>query len=215
MALSTEQRRNAATIIQVGRRSGMTKKDAVAAIATALVESELKNVAYGDRDSLGLFQQRPSQGWGTPQQVQNPTYAAGKFYEAMKKIPGYAGIPVGTLSQAIQRSAYPMKYAQREAEAREIVNQLWDGADNAGDTDTVSDIPATDDTGFLSQVKSVSDAFKKLTDPEFWKRTGILILGAALVGIALWSVMRASPTYQKGQRAVMGMATRGVSEAVT
>lgn len=214
MALTAEQRRNAATIIQVARRSGMTKKDAVTAISTALVESELKNVAYGDRDSLGLFQQRPSQGWGSPAQVQNPTYATNKFFEAMKKIPGYASIPVGTLAQAVQRSAFPLKYATREAEAREIVNQLWDGADNAGDTDTTSTVPNDSSPGFISQLTTVSDAFKRLTSKEFWKRAGIIVLGAALVMVAAWAFLRDNKTYRAGQRAVMATATRGVSEVV-
>jgi hypothetical protein len=81
--LTGEQVGNARTIAQVGYERGLPERAVVIALATAMQESRLRNLDYGDRDSLGLFQQRPSQGWGTPAQVQDPVYAAGKFYDGL------------------------------------------------------------------------------------------------------------------------------------
>lgn len=109
--------------MQVGRQLGMPDRAIQIALAAALTESELKNVNYGDRDSLGLFQQRPSQGWGTPQQVMDPTYAARKFFEGLSGI-NWQGMDPGAAAQAVQRSAYPDRYGQRWAEAQGIFNQI-------------------------------------------------------------------------------------------
>lgn len=109
----------ARTIIDVGREMGADQDRILAALAAALVESNMANVSHGDRDSLGVFQQRPSQGWGTPQQVQDPEYAARKFYEAAAKVSDYD--TVGGLAQAVQRSAFPERYDERLADARELL----------------------------------------------------------------------------------------------
>ena len=95
LTLTAEQVTNAATIAQVARDRGLPDRAIVIALATAQQESRLRNLDYGDRDSLGLFQQRPSQGWGTEAQVQDPVYAAGKFYDGLVKVPDWerAGSP--------------------------------------------------------------------------------------------------------------------------
>ena len=80
-------------------------------------ESRLINVDYGDRDSLGLFQQRPSQGWGSEEQVQDPVHAANKFYEELVDVSGWESMPVTVAAQRVQRSAFPNAYAQWEDEA--------------------------------------------------------------------------------------------------
>jgi cell wall-associated NlpC family hydrolase len=122
MAFSNEQLKNAAIIAQVGRSMGASTRDIQIALSAALVESNLNNVNYGDRDSLGLFQQRPSQGWGTPEQVMNPTYAAGKFFSSLLGLGDKRyGMSMGAAAQAVQRSAYPDRYQQRVGEVR----QLW------------------------------------------------------------------------------------------
>ena len=87
MTLTAEQVANAATIAQVGRDRGLPERAVVIALATAQQESRLRNLDYGDRDSLGLFQQRPSAGWGTEAQVQDPVYAANKFYDHLVERP--------------------------------------------------------------------------------------------------------------------------------
>ena len=118
---SQEQVDNAALIYKVGKRMGMTNRDIQIALITAMVESNLKNVDYGDRDSLGLFQQRPSQGWGTPQQVMDPTYAASRFYDALASLGDRRyKMSMGQAAQAVQRSAYPDRYGQMVGEARSL-----------------------------------------------------------------------------------------------
>jgi TP901 family phage tail tape measure protein len=104
MSFSKEQLTNAATIANVGSKMGMSKRDIEIGIMTAIDESGLRNLHYGDRDSEGLFQQRPSQGWGTPEQVTTPTYAARKFFEALKGIHGRDSMAPWMAAQAVQRS---------------------------------------------------------------------------------------------------------------
>jgi cell wall-associated NlpC family hydrolase len=95
-----------------------------------MVESTLRNLNHGDRDSLGLFQQRPSQGWGSPEQILNPTYAAGTFYDHLVAIPGWQTMPPGVAEQEIQSSGFPDRYAPREAPAAALVEKYWQGPDN-------------------------------------------------------------------------------------
>ncbi|WP_443110923.1 hypothetical protein, partial [Arthrobacter sp. CAL618] len=90
-------------------------------------ESGLRNLDYGDQagpDSRGLFQQRPSQGWGTDAEVQDPLYAAGAFYDALVLVPGYEALPITEAAQAVQRSALPDAYADHEAEGRAFASAL-------------------------------------------------------------------------------------------
>jgi hypothetical protein len=111
--ISQEQLANAAIIVSVGRSMGLSTRDIQIGLITAMTESNLINVNYGDRDSLGLFQQRPSQGWGTPEQVTNPQYAAGKFFKALIGLGDRRfGMGMGEAAQAVQRSAFPDRYAE-------------------------------------------------------------------------------------------------------
>jgi hypothetical protein len=119
-----EQAANAATIAAVAEQRGLPARAVTIALATAYQESKLLNIDYGDRDSLGLFQQRPSQGWGTPKQVQDPVYAAGRFYDALVKLPAYTEMPVTEAAQAVQRSAFPTAYADHEGDARVLASAL-------------------------------------------------------------------------------------------
>lgn len=129
------QIKNAAIIINVGADMKMPPRAWVIAIATAMQESRLTNLGFlGDRndhDSLGLFQQRPSTGWGTPSQVTNPVYAATKFYDKLKTVKNWDSIALTRAAQRVQISAYPDAYAKHETLATQIVNILADGAGNA------------------------------------------------------------------------------------
>jgi murein DD-endopeptidase MepM/ murein hydrolase activator NlpD len=131
-SLSQAQTHNAAVIISVGQQMGVPPRGWVIAIATALQESALNNLgnlgARNDHDSLGLFQQRPSMGWGTPAQVMDPAYASRKFYERMLQVSNWQGRPLTDVAQAVQRSAFPDAYAKHEARATQIVNSLTNGA---------------------------------------------------------------------------------------
>lgn len=112
-----EQASNAAMIAAVGTTRGLPERAVTIALATALQESALRNIEHGDRDSLGLFQQRPSQGWGTPAQILDPVYSAGKFYEGLEKVPGYSRMPLTVAAQKVQRSGFPQAYAKHEPDA--------------------------------------------------------------------------------------------------
>ena len=110
--LEATQLANAATIAAVGIRRGIPRQGIVIALATAWQESKLENLAGGDRDSIGLFQQRPSQGWGTAEQIADPRYASAKFYNALVKVKGWQEMRTTDAAQAVQRSAYPELYEQ-------------------------------------------------------------------------------------------------------
>ncbi|MDQ1467114.1 MAG: hypothetical protein QOH10_1529 [Actinomycetota bacterium] len=118
--LEPDQATNATTIAAVGKRIGLPNHAVTIALAAALQESKLHNLAHGDRDSLGLFQQRPSQGWGTASEVQDPAYAATAFFTHLAKIDGWQTLPVTTAAQRVQRSSAPNAYAKWENEARAL-----------------------------------------------------------------------------------------------
>src|SRR5690349_3797939 len=126
VTLTGEQIANARTIAQVAWDRGLPERAVVIALATAMQESHLRNLDHGDRDSLGLFQQRPSQGWGTPEQVQDPVYAAGKFYDHLVQYPGWDTGDLTTVADGIQRSAYPLAYRKWETMAQELATAISD-----------------------------------------------------------------------------------------
>jgi len=135
VALTTEMRANASLIVQIGRQEGVDDRGIVIALAAAAQESGLRNVRYGDRDSLGLFQQRPSTGWGTPEQVLDAAYATRAFFggqnnpnkgrtRGLLDIPGWQSMTVTQAAQAVQISAYPDAYAKWETSARIWLSQV-------------------------------------------------------------------------------------------
>lgn len=114
---SPDQLANAATIVAVGKQMNVPAQGHVIAIATALQESGLRNLNYGDRDSLGLFQQRPSQGWGEPSQLTDPAFAAAQFYRGLLNVPAWQQLRLTDAAQAVQRSAFPEAYAKHQTAA--------------------------------------------------------------------------------------------------
>lgn len=131
--LDGEQLKHAAIIAREGKSMGMSSRDIVIGLMTAMQESMLRNVNYGDRDSLGLFQQRPSMGWGTPAQVTDPVYASRKFFSTLKGVEDRDKMPLTLAAQAVQRSAFPYAYAKWEDEARAIMG-AWSRAGGGGGT---------------------------------------------------------------------------------
>ncbi|HEX5996965.1 MAG TPA: hypothetical protein VFY84_17620 [Jiangellales bacterium] len=121
------QRENARTIVQVGVAMGVPERGEVIALATAMQESKLYNLGHlganNDHDSLGLFQQRPSMGWGSPEQVTDPIYAATAFYLALQRVSGWESMAVTVAAQSVQRSAFPDAYAQWETDATALVQE--------------------------------------------------------------------------------------------
>jgi hypothetical protein len=122
--LSTDQAQNATTIAAVAFKLGLPDHAVTVGLATALRESRLENLTYGDLDSLGLFQQRPSQGWGTPAQILDPVYAATAFYQHLEQVPGWETMAVTDAAQTVQHSATPLAYAPYESEARAVAAAL-------------------------------------------------------------------------------------------
>jgi hypothetical protein len=126
---TTAQMRNAQMIIQAGQAMRLPPRAWVIALATSLQETNLTN--YGDlgfsndHDSLGLFQQRPSSGWGAPYQLENPTYASEAFYRALTQVPNWDRVPLTQAAQAVQVSAFGDRYAKWEAHAGDIVNAFY------------------------------------------------------------------------------------------
>src|SRR5436305_4321290 len=161
--LDLAQARNATTIAAVGKRLGLPDHAVSIALATAYLESGLHNISYGDRDSLGLFQQRPSQGWGTPAQIMTPHYAAASFYRHLARVPGWQVIAVTDAAQKVQRSALPNGYAQFEPAARAIAEALT-GEVPAGFTCRVS-FPAGAPAVGLQQALSTEVGLSSLSVP--------------------------------------------------
>jgi hypothetical protein len=123
--LTPEQVSNAAAISAVALQRDLPERAVTIALATALQESKLKNLDYGDRDSVGLFQQRESQGWGAKNDLQDPEYAAGKFYDELVKVDNWQTRPLTEVAQAVQRSAYPDAYAKWETTAQSLSDALF------------------------------------------------------------------------------------------
>lgn len=122
--LSPGQAANAATIAAVASSRGLPERAVTIALATAMQESELENIGHGDRDSLGLFQQRPSQGWGSERQILDPVYSANEFYEVLEDVPGYSRLPLTVAAQKVQKSGFPQAYAKHEADASVLAAAL-------------------------------------------------------------------------------------------
>lgn len=109
-----EQLPNAKVIVATGIQLRIPARGQIVALATALQESALRNIGGGDRDSVGLFQQRPSQGWGTREQIMDPVYASKKFYSALKSVQGWERMPITVAAQKVQKSGTPDAYARHE-----------------------------------------------------------------------------------------------------
>jgi len=124
VTFSPEQSANAATITAIALKRGLPARAATIANATAIQESKLRNIRFGDRDSLGLFQQRPSQGWGTVAQILDPVYATNKFYDALIKVDGYQTMEITKVAQEVQRSGAPLAYADHEQKGRVLASTL-------------------------------------------------------------------------------------------
>ena len=159
--LEPEQAENAALMAAISVQRGLPARAATIAIATAYQESKLSNIDYGDRDSLGLFQQRPSQGWGTPEQVMDPTYAINAFYDRLAQVDGFESMRVTVAAQEVQRSGYPEAYADHEADARVLASALTGQSWRAFEC-TVTDEPdggprRLDDAGLTRRAAVVRD----------------------------------------------------------
>lgn len=203
----------AKTIVAVGHQKGMTAHDIQTALMVALTESGMQNLANnsvpdslrithdgigGDTDSVGLFQQRPSQGWGTPQELMDPAFSAGKFYDAMKNIPQHIRTTMTPwqVAQTVQKSAFPdgSNYQKHYDDA----NALADAVGATSDKDQTGGL-ATGSASWFTSLQHIGDF---LGNPESWKRIGLGVLGAALILAALWNLLMQSETFRTGVNTV-------------
>jgi hypothetical protein len=124
VVIDLDQAHYASIIVGLSVKRRLAPRAASIAMATAYQETGIRNLDYGDRDSVGLFQQRPSQGWGTAKQLQDPYYATGKFYDALVKIKNWETDDINDVAQKVQRSGYPEAYRDHEADARVLASTL-------------------------------------------------------------------------------------------
>ena len=142
--LETDQAETAALVAATSLQRGLPARATTIALATALQESTLRNLEHGDRDSVGIFQQRPSQGWGSVEQIMDPVFSTNAFYDALVGVAGYQELPITEAAQAVQRSAFPDAYAQHEALSRAWASAMYGYTDQAltctlDDPDAVGD----------------------------------------------------------------------------
>ena len=161
VSISTEQARNAAIVAGVSQRRGLIPRAATIGLATVYQESGIINLDYGDRDSLGLFQQRPSQGWGTQAQVMDPWYASDSFYAALVKVPNWQTGDVNDVAQTVQRSGHPNGYARHVENARRLASSLT-GETPASFRCLVRNAPTADPAGLASFLKKTLPTTSKV-----------------------------------------------------
>lgn len=189
--LATDQAANASLIAGVAVRRGLPPRAASIALATAMQESKLRNIDHGDQagpDSRGLFQQRPSQGWGTEAQIMDPFFATNAFYNGLVNVPGYETMEVTQAAQLVQRSAFPRAYAQHEGMGRAYASALTGHspealdctlrtADTAGDPETVA--------------AGMTEVFGEIPSAAVGRTLELDVSGAQAWSVAQWAVANA------------------------
>ncbi len=191
--LTPEQRQNASAIIGAARDVGAPPRAWLVALATAMQESTLRNINYGDRDSLGLFQQRPSQGWGSPAQVTDPRYSTGIFLDRLLALPGWEQMPVTVAAQTVQRSAFPEAYAKWEGLAAQLVEQVGDVSDptGCGSAPTGALPPGAAGAAIGFALREVGKPYVwGATGPDAYDCSGLMLRAFQAAGITLPRVSR-------------------------
>ena len=155
--LSAEQARNASVIVAVSVERGLPERAAVIALATAYQESDLRNLDYGDRDSLGLFQQRPSYGWGTEEEIMDPWYSSARFYEELVKFSGWETGDINDVAQQVQRSGFPEAYRQHVEKATAVAGTLRGSVPEGIACLSFDDSPTPDPTAFEGVLAALGD----------------------------------------------------------
>lgn len=197
VSLDPEQGQIVALIAAIADHRGLPARAVTIAIATAYQESKIRNIAHGDRDSVGIFQQRPSQGWGTVAEIRDPHYAINKFYEALEKVDGYEDMAITEAAQAVQRSGFPRAYADHEADARVLASALT-GHSSGGVFSCVVD--ATEDHGTAAAVEdSLTAAFGELDLSRGTRQDTVIRVSPDAAGLRRgWSVAQYLSAYAGG-----------------
>lgn len=190
--ITGEQAENASLITAIAIERGLPARAASIALATAYQESDLYNIDYGDRDSVGLFQQRPSQGWGTVEQLLDPDYAANAFYDALEQVEGYEGMEITVAAQTVQRSGFPDAYADHEADARALASALTGYSPATFSCDLDGGAPSVDEALLDSGLTRRADAVRL----DILDRFGDLELGGFAPGGVTDGHMEGSAHYE-------------------
>lgn len=191
--LTDEQLQNAQVIIAQAKSqfgdNATGQQAATIGIMAALQESGLRNLNYGDRDSLGLFQQRAS--WGSVDNRENPTWAAQQFFNHLAKIPNWQTLDYGAAAQKVQISAFPAAYDPHKPVAQAVVNAVWDS--------TVGNTTANATPG-------LGTILDNLVNPAFWQRFGIFVLGSVIILFVLIKMVSGTKTAKVAVDTVKGVA---------
>jgi hypothetical protein len=207
---SAEQAGNAATIAAVGTKLGLPAHAVTIALATAWQESKLINLTSGDRDSAGLFQQRPSQGWGSYDQVTDPVHAATAFYQHLTTEAGWQDMPVTQAAQAVQHSATPDAYAQWEDESRAMASALTGETQAQLSCHNLSVAPSKQDIGTVAQDEWGTSAITGAHDAaQGWAFGSWLVAKATELGIDSVTVGNRTWTAQSGDWTTANAADSG------
>ncbi|WP_404388354.1 hypothetical protein [Humibacillus xanthopallidus] len=184
-----EQTGNAALIAALSLKRDLPPRAATIALTTAIQESKIRNLRYGDRDSLGLFQQRPSQGWGTEEEILDPVYSTNTFFDALVKYKGYENTDITTIAQKVQKSGFPEAYRDHEGEGRVLASTLT-GHSPAGLTCRL-DAP----TASVAPADVAADLERQMGITDTSVGDGVLTVTAADAtsawAVAHWAVARA------------------------
>lgn len=201
-ALDEEQARYASFIAAVAVRRELPARAATIALATAFQESKIRNIDYGDRDSLGLFQQRPSQGWGTQSQVRDPEHATNRFYDALVEVEDYRAMEITDAAQTVQRSAFPAAYASHEPYARALASAFTGhspgtvacraGEPGAGEPATVIEDVEAAFGGLHARVNGRMVTFRAADSRRAWAVAHYAAANAARLGITMVEAQRRS-----------------------
>ncbi|UNZ22302.1 C40 family peptidase [Streptomyces sp. 891-h] len=190
--LNAKQIKNAQIIIATGQKMQVPARGQVVAITAALQESGLRNLKGGDRDSVGLFQMRPSQGWGTAKQLTNPRYSSKKFYRALLSVPGWQNMSVTAAAQKVEKSGFPRAYAKHKRRAVQIVASVGRGTAGVAQVDTtgctaVVDTPAgPTGTALAVMKKQVGKPYKwGATGPDSFDCSGLIVYAWRKAGYQL------------------------------
>lgn len=166
--LSEEQRETVSLIISIGMDRDLSPRAWQVAIQAGMTESGLRNLQYGDRDSLGIFQMRPSMGWGTKDQVTDPPYQVNKFYDVLESVPEWQQMRPGDAAQAVERSAFPDRYHRWEPMAVHLMEKVGDVENAAGCGEERDDTLAPNE-GAESAIRY---ALEEQGKPYVWGDTG-------------------------------------------
>lgn len=192
--LTDEQRGIVALIISIGKQRELPPRAWQIAIQAGMTESGLRNLNYGDRDSLGVFQMRPSMGWGAPQEVTNTTYAVNKFYGVLESVPEWDKRRPGDSAQLVERSGFPDRYHQWESMAVHLVENLGDAVDAAGCGEGVGTALPPSKRAAVAIKFALGERGKPYvwgaTGPDSYDCSGLLLRAFESAGIALPRVSR-------------------------